>query len=304
MPLDPHQLAALSAVLRTGSFDAAAAALGVTPSAVSQRIKALEENVGTTLVHRGQPCTGTPTGTRLARHAEDVALLEAAALANVAGRTAATPRVSLAVPADSLATWLIPALAQVDGLLFDLALDDQDTSDDWLRRGEVNAAVTGNARAAPGCDVYPLGSLRYVATASPAFMARHFASGVSLDALAAAPVLVFNPKDRLQHRWAEARGATRFNPPVHHLPSSHGFVDAALGGLGWGMNPVALVQDHLARGDLVTLLPDTPLDVPLYWQVTRVMDPALKPLTDAVRKIAADRLHPPRRKTMSQNVHM
>ncbi|QFT57273.1 putative HTH-type transcriptional regulator [Sulfitobacter sp. THAF37] len=303
MPLDPHQLAALSAVLRLGSFDAAAAALRVTPSAVSQRIKALEENVGTTLVHRGQPCTGTETGARLARHAEDVALLEAQALAGVAGRNETAPRVSLAVPADSLATWLIPALAQVEGLLFDLVLDDQDTSDDWLRRGEVNAAVTGHARAAPGCDVHPLGSLRYVATASPDFMARYFGGGFSLDALAAAPLLVFNPKDRLQHRWAEARGARRFHPPVHHLPSSHGFADAALCGLGWGMNPLALVADHLARGALVPLVPDAPLDVPLFWQVTRVMAPALKPLTDAVRKNASWCLRPASGTPMSQKVH-
>ena len=175
MPLDPDHLAALDAVLRLGSFDAAAATLGVTPSAVSQRIKALEENIGTPVVLRGQPCVGTQMGDRLAKHAQDIALLEANALAGVRPQNGPAPRVSLAVPADSLATWLIPALAQVPDLLFDLVLDDQDTSDDWLRRGAVSGAVTGHARPAPGCDVHALGHLRYVATASPAFMAEYFA---------------------------------------------------------------------------------------------------------------------------------
>lgn len=299
MPLDTHQLAALSAVLRLGSFDAAAAALRVTPSAVSQRIKALEESIGTTLVHRAQPCTGTDMGKRLAKHAEDVALLEANAMAGLADQQGAAPRVSLAVPADSLATWLIPALAQVEGLYFDLVLDDQDTSDEWLRRGAVSAAVTGHARAAPGCDVHALGNLRYVATASPAFMDRHFDGAFTMPALAQAPMLVFNPKDRLQHRWAEAQGATRFHPPIHQLPSSHGFVDAALCGLGWGMNPLSLVQEHLARGTLIALVPNAPLDVPQYWQVTRVMAPALKRLTTAVQKTAQDSLNPPDEKPMS-----
>lgn len=298
MSLDTHQLAALSAVLRHGSFDAAAAALGVSPSAVSQRIKALEDRIGTTLVHRAQPCTGTPLGNRLAKHAQDVALLEANALAGLADRPGAPPRVSLAVPADSLATWLIPALAQVQDLCFDLVLDDQDTSDDWLRRGAVSAAVTGHARAAPGCDVHALGSLRYVATASPAFVDRYLGGVFSPSGLAKAPMLVFNPKDRLQHRWAEAQGCQRFHPPIHHLPSSHGFVDAALFGLGWGMNPLSLVADHLARGTLVSLVPDAPLDVPLFWQITRVMAPALTTLTAAIGKSARGSLYPTAEKPM------
>ncbi len=292
MSLDPLQLAALSTVLRLGSFDAAAAALRVTPSAVSQRIKALEERIGTTLIHRGQPCTGTAIGNRLAKHAQDVALLEANALAGLPMQDRTAPRVSLAVPADSLATWLIPALAQVPDLLFDLTLDDQDTSDTWLRRGAVSAAVTGHARAAPGCDVHALGHLRYIATASPAFVAQYFAKGVTAKALGQAPMLTFNAKDRLQHRWAETQAGGRLHPPTHQLPSTHGFIDAALCGLGWGMNPQALVQDLLDRGTLISLVENAPLDVPLYWQVTRVMAPALSALTTAIKKSARHGLHP------------
>lgn len=55
--LGADQLAALAAVIECGSFDAAADRLHVTPSAVSQRIKALESRVGQVLVVRDKPCT-------------------------------------------------------------------------------------------------------------------------------------------------------------------------------------------------------------------------------------------------------
>ena len=288
MKLDSAQLTALASILRLGSFDAAAAALGVTPSAISQRVKALEDRVGTTLVLRGQPCTGTPTGQRLAKHAEDVALLEAQAL-GVSGNTS-PPRLRLAVPADVLATWLIPALAQVPEMLFDLMIDDQDTSADWLRRGEVSAAMSGQARAAPGCDVLALGALRYHATASPAYVERWFADGVTAETLARAPMLTFNQKDQLQGRWLMQKIGQRLTPPSHHLPSSHGFVAAAREGLGWGMNPAPLVTEHMEMGRLVSLDEALPLDVPLYWQVARIMAPALAPLTAAIRAAAREAL--------------
>lgn len=289
MPLDPTHLAALSAILRLGSFDAAAGALGVTPSAVSQRLKALEEQVGATLVHRSQPCRATTLGARLAKHAEDIALLEAQAL----GQTSTPrPRLRLAVPADALATWMIPALAAVPDLLFDVVIDDQDTADDWLRRGAVSAAITGHDRAAPGCDLLSLGAMRYIATASPAFMRSHFAKGVNASTLAHAPMMVFNSKDQLQSRWITQVTGRRLHPPSHHLPSTHGFVDAALSGMGWGMNPEPLVRAHLAHGRLVALTKNAPLDVPLYWQCARVMAPALTPLTRAVLTAARKHLHP------------
>lgn len=292
MSIDQTQLAALAAILRLGSFDAAAGALNVTPSAISQRLKALEEQVGATLVHRSQPCTPTPLGARLAKHAEDVALLEAQALGELAPSKGPPARLTLAVPADSLATWLIPAFADAPDMLFDLRIDDQDTADDWLKRGAVSAAVTGHARAVRGCDLHPLGALRYVATASPAFMQRYFARGVTAESLAKAPMLTFTPKDQLQSRWVTEKTGKVLHPPSHQMPSTHAFVDAALKGLAWGMNPESLVREHLAKRQLIALDPKLPLDVPLYWQITRVMAPALAPLTAAVLKNAKKHLQP------------
>jgi LysR family transcriptional regulator (chromosome initiation inhibitor) len=288
--LDPAQLAALAAVHRRGSFDLAAADLHVTPSAISQRLKALEETTGTLLIVRGQPCTATPTGLRLIRHHNEVALLETTLAADLPNLTPGPASLRIAVNADSLATWVIPALAATDGFLFDLVIDDQDVSQDWLRRGEVVAAITAHPGPLQGCDTHPLGSLRYRATASPAYVARWFPQGVTPQALAQAPALTFSDKDRLQDRWvARQIGAAgrRASFPSHRLASSQGFVDACLTGLGWGLNPEPLVQDHLASGRLIELVPDTPLDVALHWQFTRLAAPALAPLTAAIRAKAS-----------------
>ncbi len=290
--LDPAQLAALAAVHRRGSFELAASEMHVTPSAISQRIKALEERAGTLLVRRGTPCTATEQGLRLIRHHDEIALLETTLAADLPGLAPGPATLRIAVNADSLATWVIPALAATPGFLYDIVIDDQDVSQDWLRRGEVVAAITAHPGPLQGCDTIPLGALRYRATAAPAYVARWFPKAVTPAALARAPALVFSDKDRLQERWVAARfpGRGRVSFPSHRLASSQGFVDACLAGLGWSLNPETMVAPHLAAGRLVELLPDTPLDVALYWQFTRLAAPALKPLTEALRVAARTRL--------------
>lgn len=290
--LDYDQLEALAAILRTGSFDGAAAELHVTASAVSQRIRALEDRIGTPVVIRAQPCRATEAGARLARHVEDVQLLEAAVKGDLGGAPSAA-RVRIAVNADSLATWILPALAAVPGLLYDLVIDDQDHSADWLRRGEVQAAVTAHESPVAGCDLHPLGRLRYIATASPAFIADWFSGGVTAETLARAPALTFNRKDRLQRDWARQITGRPVVLPTHLLASSQGFVDAARLGLGWGMNPELLVRDDLASGRLAALVPDASLDTPLVWQASRLTGAALAPLTKAIRRSATAALLPP-----------
>ncbi|KIC43291.1 LysR family transcriptional regulator [Ruegeria sp. ANG-R] len=294
MLLDPHHLSALAAILRHGSFEAAAAELSVTPSAISQRIKALEDRVGAALIHRGTPCTGTPAGLRIARHAEDIGLLEAKLARELTLDQREGPaRVRIALPADTLATWFIGAMVQTGDVLFDLVIDDQDHSADWLRRGEVSAAITVGGQAVTGCDAITLGTLRYLPTASPPFMRRWFSEGVSARSLACAPCLTFNRKDNLQKTWITALTGNRLSPPIHFLPSSTGFVDAAIAGMGWGMNPEGLVHQAIADGRLCELIPEAPLDIELTWQIGRVLAPALAPLTKAVRRAAAEHLIPP-----------
>lgn len=292
MQFDRHHLAALSAVLRLGSFEAAAAELSVTPSAISQRIRALEDRVGASLINRGTPCTGTPPGLRLAKHAEDVGLLESQLSRELALEDGAGPgRLRIAVNADSLATWFVAAMAAVPDVLFDLVIDDQDFSADWLKRGEVSAAVCATGKPVTGCDAHALGAMRYVAVASPGFKARWFPDGVTPAALARAPSLSFGAKDALQRNWIAEHLGRRISPPSHVLPSTQAFVEAARRGIGWGMNPIGMVRGHMRNGRLEPLIPHAALDVPLTWQVSRVMAPSLEPVTAAVLRAGRKALY-------------
>lgn len=296
--LDYAALAALAAVVREGSFDRAARALHVTPSAVSQRVRLLEERVGCALVVRGQPCRATETGRRLCQHVDRVRLLEQdlqGALPALAPEGVARVALPVAVNADSLATWFAPALARFAAaapVLVELAVDDQDHTTEWLRSGAVLAAVTGTARPAAGCSVRPLGAMRYVAAASPAFAKRHFAGGVGAGTLARAPSLVFNTKDDLQDRWVRRQCHRHVELPRHTLPSTQAFVTAAAAGMGWGLQPLALVAPLLADGTLVELVPGTPLDVPLHWQHARAASALLDGLGREVAAAARAALRP------------
>ncbi|MDP3822489.1 MAG: LysR family transcriptional regulator ArgP [Burkholderiales bacterium] len=286
--LDYSALTALSAVIREGSFERAALALHVTPSAVSQRIRLLEERVGCALVVREQPCRPTETGRRLCQHVDRVRLLEQelqGTLPVLAPEGVARVVLPVAVNADSLATWFTPALAAFAAdtpVLVEVAVDDQDHTTEWLRSGAVLAAVMGSARPAPGCNSRPLGAMRYLAAASPAFVARHFARGVGAGSLAQAPSLVFNTKDELQARWVRRLCHRHVEMPRHTLPSPQAFVTAAVAGMGWGLQPQALITSHLQDGSLVELVPDSPLDVPLYWQHARAASAVLDGLSREV----------------------
>jgi LysR family transcriptional regulator (chromosome initiation inhibitor) len=288
--LDTPLLATVAAVVREGSFERAARTLHITPSAVSQRIRLAEERVGTVLVVRGQPCTPTDAGARLCRHADTVALLENDLQRDMPSlRAGDAPAlhttIRIAINADSLATWFVHTMqlfCEAGTPLLDIALDDQDKTSEWLRRGQVLAAVTSLAKPVQGCRSRKLGALRYCATASPEFVQRWFAAGITADKLARAPSLVFDRNDRLQEQWVRRVVRKDLALPAHRMPSSQAFVDGALAGIGWGMNPLALVQEHLATGRLVELLPDRPLDVPLYWQVAKLPLPELARLSQCV----------------------
>lgn len=294
MNLDAAQLAAFSAVLREGSFDAAARSLFVTPSAVSQRIKLLEERCGRLLIQRASPCLPTPAGEALYRYALQVALLETEALAALALEPSGKRPlpISIAVNADSLATWIAPALSAAQRsqrVSFDLLIEDQDHAHELLRSGRVMGAISTDATPAQGCECVALGSMRYVAVASPEFFETFFAAGVNAEALAYAPCNTFNRKDSLQRDFLRALGHPRLNPPKHFVPSTHGFVEAALAGLGWGMNPQSLVEKHLEQGTLRELRTGSYLDVPLYWQSWRLESAPLRALTEAI--VNAARTH-------------
>lgn len=293
MAIDTVQLATFASVIHEGSFEAAARALHITPSAVSQRIKALEQTVGQVLVCRTKPCRPTEAGQPLLRLAAQLALLEREALDAARGPLTGTPtwtRVPIVVNADSLATWFLPALTALPrdlALCFDLREDDQDYTVDLLRDGSVMAAVTAEQQPVQGCRVERLGSMRYLAVAAPELVARHFPDGVTAAALATTPMVVFNRKDQLQHRFLRALTRRHLDPPVHYVPSVWGFNEAIRLGLGWGMVPEQLARVDIAAGRCVELAPGRHLDVPLYWQHWRLESTLLQALTASVKAAAA-----------------
>lgn len=294
--LDYAGLKAVTLVVQTGSFEKAALLLNVTPSAVSQRVKQMEERLGAVLVVRGAPCRATEQGEWLCRHMEQVGMLEAELARRLpvlagAGEAGQPVTLHVATNADSLGTWFLTAAARfaaTSGHLLKIEVDDQDHTAEWLQRGRVLAAVTGHGKPVQGCRVLALGSLRYHATANPDFIARHFAGGVRLEAFHTAPALTFNQKDRLQEDWLKQVFGKSPPHPTHWLPSTEGFVEASLAGMGWGMNPAPLVKTHLASGRLQELMPGTHLDVPLYWQVNRLAAEQLPELTRAVVEAARE----------------
>ncbi|ESQ89242.1 hypothetical protein ABAC460_13170 [Asticcacaulis sp. AC460] len=289
--IDYSAARAVSMVVQTGSFEKAAEALFVTPSAVSQRVKNLEERLGVVLIARGNPCIATEQGEWLCRHMEHVGMLEHELIRQLPGlrtpeETTQRVTLSIAVNADSLATWFVPALAafaNASQYLLKVAIDDEDHTAEWLEGGRVIAAVTSHAKPLRGCHVTPLGSLRYAATASPEYVERYFPNGVTAKALESAPALTFNQKDSMQLNWVRQAVGKPVRFPTHWLPSSHSFVDASVAGIGWGLNPITLAQDHMKAGRLVELVPGQLLAVPLYWQINRL---ATQHLTDFTRQVA------------------
>ncbi|WP_438860692.1 LysR family transcriptional regulator ArgP [Amycolatopsis solani] len=281
LPLD--QVRTLLAVVDEQSFDAAAAVLHVTPSAVSQRVKALEQRTGRVLLLRTKPIQLTASGQVLVRFARSLAQLEQDALSEL-GLGSSVRTLSIAVNADSLATWFLPALAEVpDAICFDLQREDQDHTAALLREGLVMAAVTASPQPVQGCTSVRLGRMRYRAMASPAFVAKWLSAAPLPSALPTAPVIVFDRKDDLQDRFL--RGLTRrrsFTLVCHHIPASESFVDAVAAGLGWGMVPE--IQAATRGAALVDLAPDRPLDVPLHWQQWKLDSPALAAVAGAVAR--------------------
>ncbi len=294
--LDYASIAAVAAIVREGSFERGAATLGITPSAISQRVRGLEERLGAILIVRGQPCEPTELGRTLCGHLDRVRLLEhdiAPALGHGARDTTAPITLNIAVNADSLPTWFPAAIAAFDPgpyITLALTLDDEARTADRLRSNEVLAAVTDDPEPVQGCKTIPLGALRYVACASPAFVARYFPNGISADALALAPYMRFDRHDTMQARWGRKAHGVDLVAPVRWVPSTHGLLDFILAGIGWGMTPAGLVEDHLSSGRLVELPPALRLDVHLYWTVARLHATTLRHLTDAVCYVAASKL--------------
>ena len=283
MKISPDLAQTLAVVVDEGTLDAAARHLHITPSAVSQRIKALEEQLGRVLLVRAKPAKPTAAGEAVVRLARQLALLEHDALVELGEGDGTRVSVPLAVNADSLGTWFLAPLARLaeqHPVVFDLHRDDQDFTAGLLESGTVMGAVTSRATPVAGCRVVALGTMRYEAVATPRFVARWLPRGATAEALSAAPLVEFDRRDELQMVWLRARGVAG-SPPRHYVPASNDFARAVGLGLGWGLLPPFQSADGLRDGSLVPLGGD-PVDVPLYWQQWNLRSALLDAIADEV----------------------
>ncbi|WP_280339922.1 LysR family transcriptional regulator ArgP [Nocardia neocaledoniensis] len=297
MDFQLDQLRALDAALTEGTFDAAARRLNVTPSAISQRIKALEEAAGRILLQRSKPVRATDSGLavlRLARQVELLARDTARELGDADRPAGRAPRIPIAVNADSLETWVMPALAQVSHLVcVELHREDEEHTTRLLRDGTVMAAITATATPVQGCRVEPLGAMRYQALARPDFARYWFPDGARRGSYAHVPMIQFDRKDDLQFRHVRGRSPDPIDPPTHYVPSSNAFGDAVRLGMGWGMLPDLQTEKDRAAGTLVNLDGHAHIDVPLYWQQWKLDSPALGAVASAIAAAAAAALIQP-----------
>lgn len=302
--LQREHLETLLAAVDHGTLDAAARALAITPSAVSQRIKSMEQQVGRVLLQRTTPVRPTPDGEVVLRHARQARLLDEETARALGGGEAVVPSIPLAVNADSLGTWFLDALALVRAdteVVFDLHREDQDRTAELLRAGTVMGAVTAEADPVQGCSSVPLGIDRYRAVASPAFVDRSLGGTVGtgserdlLDRMDRVPLVDYDRADDLQQGYLRRVLGHTPSGPRHFVPTSADFARAVSLGFGWGMLPEAQCLDALERGDLVELTPGRRADVALWWQRWNLASPVLERVTEAVRATAAERLHPVR----------
>lgn len=295
--LDYESLAALAAVVREGSFDAAAKSMHVTQSAVSQRIRHLESKVGTVLIIRGRPCVPTETGQALCQHYDEVVLLQHELQARLNnGDTSGRPaHVRIGVNSDSLATWfpsVVKRAADELNIMFEIMHDDQDHTEQAIRAGEALAVVTASYAPIHGCKRISLGAMEYLAIASPEFVKQHLPDGPTLDALAKAPCLFFDRKDTLPEQWLEECFDQVERPPAHLIPSYEGYLACLRNGTGWGMMPAETCAGLIESGDLVELIEGQRVLISLHWQSAAQTSEILRLLSDLVREEAKRLLLP------------
>ncbi|MDO5634887.1 MAG: ArgP/LysG family DNA-binding transcriptional regulator [Micrococcus sp.] len=283
--MNSDHLRALTAAMEHGTFDAAADALGISGSAFSQRIKALEKQVGQVLLARTVPVTATPAGEHMLRLARQTLALEEEALGALGvGRDGMTP-LHVAVNADSLDTWFLGVLQRAatwDSVMLRLHSEDQEHTVALLRSGTVMAAVTATDEPVPGCVAVPLGSMRYYPVVTRDLAERHPAPDGSPD-LTRIPVVDYGVRDLLQR--ATLSRVTAGAPPHHTVPSVTAYRHAVVRGLGWGMLPQFQIPDGVTAGthpELAVIEELGCVDVPLFWQRWTTGPASLDRLTEAV----------------------
>jgi LysR family transcriptional regulator (chromosome initiation inhibitor) len=268
--LDYKLLKALAMVLDEGGFEKAAVKLHLTQSAVSQRIKLLEEYVGQILLTRTTPPAATTAGLQFLSHYRKVKQLEN----DLPPTEKLAPEqlhktLAIGVNADSLGTWfpdVVEKIIKEQNLILDIHVDDQDETQNFLRNGQVCGCISTNDKALQGCCIEKLGGVQYGIYCTPHFAATWFPHGIDLDAVATTPTIQFNRKDNFNEKFFRLLfRSIPNNPPTFYVPSTEIFVDFILRSLCYGVIPHHQSKSLSDAGKLVDLAPSCKITIDLYY---------------------------------------
>jgi LysR family transcriptional regulator (chromosome initiation inhibitor) len=283
--LNSKQCDAFLAVAETGSFDLAAERLCITASAVTMRVQSLEKSLGHLLIVRERPCRVTQAGLSLLHYLQHTRRLEQNLLQDLTGQTPESPfyQLNIATNDDSLATWLLRAIRETllrEKIVVHLKVDDQTQTHHLLEAGLVSACITTEQQPMKGCVATRLGYMNYRMVATPEFTRRWFAHGLNRQNLRMAPAVIYNDKDHLHTDIIlEKFGLNIESYPHYFIPSSTAFVEAIEFGLGFGMVPDYQIGQRLHTGEWLELLPDSHINIQLYWHHWKQQSPPLAQLT-------------------------
>jgi len=289
--LDYKLVEAFAAVAKEGGFEKAAKVLHLTQSAVSQRVKLLEEQAGCILLVRSTPPEPTAAGREMLKHYRQVKRLEddlGPGLGRDAGGFTSLP---VGINADSLATWFFPAIndfLNTEPVLLDLSVDDQAQTHRLLRDGEVLGCVSERSEPIQGCRIEYLGDMDYRLYATPEYKEHWFPDGVTLEGVERAPILIFNRKDLMHGELvADKLGEQPAKFNAFYMPSSEKFASIIASGRVCGMLPAGQDRqagEYVERGELVDLMPGFTFTVGLHWHCWNLESAQLGRFTDALVK--------------------
>ncbi len=297
--IDYKFLEALAAVIEQKGFERAGEVLHITQSAVTQRIRQLEELTGQVLLIRSQPPAVTAAGRLLLEHLKKVRVLEQEfSLRSGLSGSPQRPQLSLAVNADSLATWFSSVVSRYFSLYsgyLDIRSADQDVTHKLMTDGDVMGCISSMESSFRGCRKDFLGSMVYRFASTRNFAGTYFPEGVDESSFNRAPKLNFDRDDQLLAKWACQffKGAHPFENS-HMIPSSEQFPILIGAGAVCGMLPEDQFEALRSDFDLMDLSLEKPVSTPLFWHRWSLPSQELDSLSEIIREEA--------RKSLSQEL--
>ncbi len=294
--LDYKLIEALAAVIQEGGFDKAAQFLNLTQSAVSQRIKQLEEQTRQVVIARTNPPRATAAGQQVVKHFLQVKRLEDD-LFDTLVPSDQKDFVTLAIGTnrDCLATWLLPTVSPLilsRKVVLEFRAADQEQTHKLMKDGDVIGCISVKDQPMQGCRVDYLGRMEYRLVSTGHFAEKWLPEGVNEKTITQAPLILFDRKDEMHLQFfRQFMKAIPSQLPVHYVPSTKTYTDFILSGLAYGLLPEQESKTRLASGELIDLCPDLILPVKLYWHCWNLKSKLLEDLTQQLLLHAKELLY-------------